>query len=543
MGSYSTDSLRDILSDRYTILKKIGEGGFGAVYKARQKSTGQIVAIKRLVVQEAKIPDLAEEQERRFMREMELIGKLKNAYIVGLLDAGYSDGPWMVLEFIEGRELLELIQNDELSIRDTIRIISQVLEALSEAHEYGIVHRDLKPQNIMISKCGARKSAKVLDFGIAGVQESLQDSSHDNITRQGGQVYGTPAYMAIEQFSWFSEPCPETDVYAIGIILLECLTGKKVYKGSAQEIFHQKKGEKEITRIPSYLKNTAIASIIRRACTQDLDERYKSAELMLEAMDEISRNTEILDEITLALESKRIQRSKVAKKFKVAGSELQAIVVADTKQHQSEFKIADDTTLVSDQVLFLEPEAKRSYMPLFAIVLVILTAALIFGMMNLSKESESIKRREIQTSLGILVPSTGSNSGQPEREKVTKKVSLDKGLDSKPVDAQIEDSSIMDTNVLNIPVLVGHSKKTNNKTKRAIKHRKVKSGDRRKKRVGHKKASRRRRVPSVNPKKRIELAPRRFEKKKEKIDQKDLKSFKKQPKSKSPISDEEFKDF
>jgi len=231
------------LEERYEILEEIGKGGFGVVHKARQRTTKQLVAIKVLNLAASADPAMRSEQRNRFTREMELIAQLTSPYIVRLVDAGFSgNDPFMALEYIRGRELAEVLQEGPLD-PDLVAIVADhVLRALAEAHEHGIIHRDLKPQNIMLTGSGRRISAKVLDFGIAGIQDSFKDGQQ-NITKQG-QIRGTPRYMAPEQFLFFMEPQPQMDVYSLGLVLFECLTGEPAIPlGPVAEMFRHHQTE------------------------------------------------------------------------------------------------------------------------------------------------------------------------------------------------------------------------------------------------------------------------------------------------------------
>jgi len=266
---------------RYEILEEIGTGGFGVVHKARQISTGQIVAIKTLLLGLTKNVDARGEQAVRFLREMRLIGNLSSPHVVRLLDAGFrDDDPFMVLEFIRGEPLSKVLRQGPLPLDIAKRVIGQVLEALAEAHNLGIVHRDLKPSNIMISGSGILTSAKVLDFGIAGIQEHFREND-PNIT-QAGQILGTPAYMAPEQFILFAEPRPFTDIYAAGLILFECLTGNAAVSGASMEVIKNQVYQPLI--LPPGLVNTELGEVILHACEKEAEKRFASAEDMLIAL-------------------------------------------------------------------------------------------------------------------------------------------------------------------------------------------------------------------------------------------------------------------
>ena len=270
------------LQDRYELLSEIGRGGFGVVYKARQRTTQQLVAIK--VLDLAAASDLAtrSEQRNRFTREMELIAQLTSPHVVRLVDAGFSgDDPFMALEYLRGQELAEVIRKGPLEQELVKLLTNHILRALAEAHEHGIVHRDLKPQNIMLTGSGRRTSAKVLDFGIAGIQDSFKEDE-ENITKQG-QIRGTPQYMAPEQFHFFMQPKPSMDVYSLGLVIFECLTGHAAIQvGPIAEMFEQHQNLP--LPLPPKLRGSSWGGFLERACAKRPDERFSSADEMLEAL-------------------------------------------------------------------------------------------------------------------------------------------------------------------------------------------------------------------------------------------------------------------
>ncbi|MDX9721761.1 MAG: serine/threonine-protein kinase [Myxococcota bacterium] len=271
------------LEQRYQLIQELGKGGFGVVHKAQQHATGQLVAIKTLRLQGERDTAMQEEQRQRFLREMKLISRLRSPHVVKLLDAGFDrSNPYMVLEFVEGQSLRQRLDEGPLDEELTRRILAQVLEALAEAHEHGIVHRDLKPDNIMLIGHGQRSSAKVLDFGIAGVEASFKDDTLDTITTEG-QIRGTPSYMAPEQFQVFDEARIETDIYALGLILLECLTGERAVQGSNYRAVAFKQVTTPV-EIPARIRGSALGSIIEKACQKDPLLRFRSAVEMLDAL-------------------------------------------------------------------------------------------------------------------------------------------------------------------------------------------------------------------------------------------------------------------
>jgi serine/threonine protein kinase len=219
-----------VFKDAYRIESKLGEGGFGAVYAAIQLAVERPVAIKVLR------PDrLAHDEElrglltRRFQREAVATSRLMHPNTVRLIDFGQSaDGVlFLVLELLHGADLSEIIRRDApIELARVARIGQQVCQSLSEAHGLGIIHRDLKPSNIFVQDFdGVRDFVKVMDFGIARVVAA--DSAQSQLTRTG-TVQGTPRYMAPEQ-AMALETGPPSDLYALGCILYEMLTGGPVF--------------------------------------------------------------------------------------------------------------------------------------------------------------------------------------------------------------------------------------------------------------------------------------------------------------------------
>src|SRR5437773_8432781 len=194
-------SVGTVLEGRYEILAQLAEGSFGQVYKGRQRSTGQAVAIKVLRFWEGDAPANVENQIARFQREMRLCAELSHPNIVRLIDSGESrDGVlYAVFEYVPGPTLRELLATEGRLGWETARhLMVQVLDALACAHARGVVHRDLKPANIMVTKTGARRNALVLDFGLGGLSRDARDWTLPRLTATC-ELMGTPCYAAPEQ--------------------------------------------------------------------------------------------------------------------------------------------------------------------------------------------------------------------------------------------------------------------------------------------------------------------------------------------------------
>jgi serine/threonine protein kinase len=204
----------------YQILKQIGRGGMGVVFKAIQVSTKRVVALKLLL----EGPLASESARRRFEREIALAAQLRHPGIIPIYDSGEADGRmYYAMEHVFGLALGDHARSHNLDIKSKIDLFVRVCEPISHAHMRGVIHRDLKPSNILIDGAG---DPHVLDFGLAKAG-SLEENVNTSIT---AQIVGTPAYMSPEQAS--GDPTGidiRVDVYALGVILYELLTGQMPY--------------------------------------------------------------------------------------------------------------------------------------------------------------------------------------------------------------------------------------------------------------------------------------------------------------------------
>ena len=330
-----------VLEGRYEILDRIGEGGFGVVYRARQISTGQAVAIKLMLPGKLLSSGDPSKEIARFRREMELIAQLKHPNVVRLIDSGEHEKQlFTVLEYIEGDELAELLlHGGALSLSETVRLMTQVLEALAASHGLGIVHRDLKPQNIMVDRT-KRRNAMVLDFGIATLVEDARGQDFVTLT-QTGQIHGTPAYMAPEQLEGMVTP--QSDVYAWGLIFIECLTGRPVVSATsvASAIFQQLSPEP--VELPEALTGTPLQHVLSRATAKTAALRYQSADEALSDLEGIDAAHMTLRKIQMPTRQETIQGE--ANPF----SSTETIELADTIDPDAAVQLKTLATLRADQ--------------------------------------------------------------------------------------------------------------------------------------------------------------------------------------------------
>jgi TOMM system kinase/cyclase fusion protein len=268
-----------LLSDQpfipeYRLLHLLGEGGGGSVFKAQQISTGQTVALKLLRATDVRQGRMV----ARFERETRLCAQLHHPHIVTLLDKGQAANRQLfaVFEYVPGETLKDLlIRKGALPALEAGDLMGQVLDALACAHAQGIAHRDLKPQNIMISATGTRRHVKVLDFGIAAFIPERQKADYRNLTMTS-EMMCSPSYSAPEHLRG-EPPTVKIDLYAWGLLFIECLTGRPAIEGiTLADIFHQQLSSGEVP-LPPALVGHPLADLLRRALRKNPQERAESA--------------------------------------------------------------------------------------------------------------------------------------------------------------------------------------------------------------------------------------------------------------------------
>jgi serine/threonine protein kinase len=264
----------------YEVVARIGAGGMGEVYQARDTRLNRIVAIKILP---SHLADSAESRER-FEREARMIASLNHPHICTLHDVGHHGGmDYLVMEFLEGETLASRLGKGPLPLEQTLQYAIQIADALDKAHRRGMTHRDLKPGNIMLTK----SSAKLLDFGLAklkqgasapGVLHSQLPTAENSITAQGA-IVGTLQYMAPEQLEG-KETDARTDIFALGAVIYEMATGKKAFEGKSQASIIAKILEIDPPPMSSLQPMTppAFERVVRTCLAKDPDHRLQSVQ-------------------------------------------------------------------------------------------------------------------------------------------------------------------------------------------------------------------------------------------------------------------------
>jgi tRNA A-37 threonylcarbamoyl transferase component Bud32 len=275
------------LNGRYRLDAQIGAGGMSTVYRAFDATLERRVAIKLMHREIASDSD----QLERFRREARSVAQFSHPHIVGVIDAGEDDGrPYIVFEYVEGETLKDRIRRmGSLPIDEAVAYAIEIARALGAAHARGIVHRDIKPQNVLIDEEG---SAKVTDFGIA---RSLDE---EGLTADG-RVLGTTDYVSPEQ-ALGNAVTGQTDIYSLGVVLYEMLTGDVPFHGENQVSVAMKHVREDLpdiaVRRPEI--SASLGSVLDRMTDKDLDRRYRDAQSLVTDLEDV-----------LAIEAARSGRS------------------------------------------------------------------------------------------------------------------------------------------------------------------------------------------------------------------------------------------
>jgi serine/threonine-protein kinase len=290
-----------LLSKRYRLDAKVGTGGMSTVYRAFDTVLERQVAIKLMHREIAGDSD----QLERFRREARAVAQLNHPHVVGVIDAGEEgdegDGfttPYIVFEYVEGETLKDRIRrNGRLAIPESIAYAIEIARALGAAHERQIVHRDVKPQNVLIDEEG---TAKVTDFGIAR-------TLHQEGLTADGRVLGTTDYVSPEQA--LGEPVSgQSDLYSLGIVIFEMLTGDVPFKGDNQVAVAMKHVREELpdVQIRRPEVSAALAAVLDRSTAKELDRRYADAHAMITDLEQVlaietARSGQVTGEATTVL--------------------------------------------------------------------------------------------------------------------------------------------------------------------------------------------------------------------------------------------------
>lgn len=274
--SHIRERIGTVVAGQYTLLRMIGEGGMGAVFEATHSPSGQHVAVKLIKPEYASQPEV----NGRFVQEVNTVARIGHPNIVQMLDAGTDeDGPYLVLELLEGETLCDLIDRRPLGFREALAVAAETLDALRAAHGVGIVHRDIKPENIFLVGGERWQRVKLLDFGIAKIL--TEQSLGGGLTRVGTAV-GTPDYMSPEQAGG-GRVDPRADLWSLAAVLYECVSQTTPFDGdNYQQLISRIVVHPHVPlveRVPA--APPGLCALIDRALQKEPAQRFASADAML----------------------------------------------------------------------------------------------------------------------------------------------------------------------------------------------------------------------------------------------------------------------
>lgn len=394
----------ETLDGRFELLDVLGYGGYGVVYKAKQVTTGQTVAVK--VLRRDKLHLQSQIELDRFKREMKIIARIAHPHIVRLIDFGeLSDGTlYMVIEYIKGQTLSDLLKTEGgLRPREVFHFMRQILDALNAIHEQGVVYRDMKPSNIMITQTAGLRNAVLLDFGVSGISADDADADVQNLTTDGS-VRGTPSYMAPEQLRQ-SEVTPQTDLYAWGLVFIEALTGRKVISyPSSVEVMAAQISDNPVP-VPEEIVAVACGGIIQRAVAKPLHERWASAAEILGVMEHCHIDPKLslpwtgapaLQKIRETADVTSAEFSRPSSSFTMPSMEISGLLLEPL-----------------DEPRAAEPPPKKAGTMIF-VGLVVLTVAVVVGAVVAQSGGETADSAATQVAAQVPVPPTQTNAA-PEK--------------------------------------------------------------------------------------------------------------------------------
>ncbi|MCL1630906.1 Stk1 family PASTA domain-containing Ser/Thr kinase [Sporolactobacillus sp. CPB3-1] len=343
---------------RYQIISRLGEGGMAIVYKAKDLILDRFVAVKTLR------PELADDEEfvRRFHREAESVTSLSHPNIVAIYDIGEEDCYYIVMEYVEGMTLKEFIRDySPVSIDEAIHIMKQIILAIAHAHEHGIVHRDIKPQNILIDES---EHVKVTDFGIAlAVSGATITYTHS--------IMGSAHYLSPEQAKG-GKATVKSDIYAIGIVMFELLTGKLPFPGTSPVSVALKHLSSPMPYPRDFRADIpqAVENVMIRALAKDPSDRYNHV-------------TDMYQDILTALNPERAHELRLILNDPVENDEQEEDLEKTIKMAPIKKSAASEDRPDKKQPSTEKSKKKsraRKWLTASGILLLLITAGLVLGM-------------------------------------------------------------------------------------------------------------------------------------------------------------------
>ncbi len=274
-----------VIAGKYRVERVIGEGAMGIVLAARHLELDELVAIKCIRPEVHRMPDVLS----RFAREAKASAHLGSEHIVRVIDVGVAPplGPYMVMEYLEGQNLAALLQQGgPLSVRRASEYVMQVCEALALAHAAGITHRDVKPENLFLTRRGDLDIVKVLDFGISKTALAARPFGKEIHVAETACLMGTPLYMSPEQIRGTTEVDHRTDLWSLGVVLFELLTGRPAFAGETVTAVCALVLEATPPVLSAHCAGASpeLAAVIERCLRKEAAERFQNAAELANAL-------------------------------------------------------------------------------------------------------------------------------------------------------------------------------------------------------------------------------------------------------------------
>lgn len=299
-----------VISGKYRIEQELGKGGMGAVYRATHVVSDKQVALKWMFR-----PATDERAKQRFTREARAAGRIDHPGVVDVYDIGEEgDAAYLVMELLRGEALSSRLSRGRLGITEAIDLLLPAMRGVAAAHRQGVIHRDLKPENIFLCAGpeGDQREAKVLDFGISTI--NAPDSGSESTLTKEGTLLGTPAYMSPEQLESPNALDSRTDIYALGVILYQCLTGKLPFEAETYSALILAIARdapislrKHRAELPAELE-----AVVLRALSKQREQRFASVDEFIAALAAFSSAPTTAGDPVAAASVARKPRSRVA---------------------------------------------------------------------------------------------------------------------------------------------------------------------------------------------------------------------------------------
>lgn len=272
----------EVCRGKYRLLRLLGQGGFAQVFEAENLATKRRVALK--AVQASQVD---EEVIERLRREAVVSSRMRHPHLVDVYDLEEENGTWfLVMEYVRGETLRQALDRSRLPLDIALTMLIAIMRGLSVMHRQGVVHRDIKPENIYLARQADHSEVvpKLLDFGICKVTQP--DPELPALTRKGTQAMGTALYMSPEQYADSAGVDPRADIYALGVVLYECITGRAPYSGSTQRDLLVQMLTSDPPAVSALRPELPreLDAIVVKAMAKDAAERYQSLDELIEAL-------------------------------------------------------------------------------------------------------------------------------------------------------------------------------------------------------------------------------------------------------------------